>query len=79
MKWNTLKVHATMMFVYTLRRTRERVMETGEHRARGRDRDQETDCTVVDSEERVNLYISIRSGTLFTLEMTALSVILKPQ
>lgn len=35
--------------------------------------------TAVDREERVNLGISIRSGMLFTLKMTALSVILKPQ
>lgn len=35
--------------------------------------------TVIVIEERVNLDISIRSGMLFTLKMTALSVILKPQ
>lgn len=35
--------------------------------------------TVGDREERVNLDISIRSDMLFTLKMTALSVILKPQ
>lgn len=36
--------------------------------------------TVIDSEERkANLDISIKSGMLFTLKMTGLSVILKPQ
>lgn len=34
---------------------------------------------VVDSDERVNLDISIRSGMLFALKMTELSVILKPR
>lgn len=64
-----------MMVVYTVRRTRERVMV---HRETGRGTEIKRQ-TGADNEERLNLHVFIRSGMLFTLKMTALSVILKPQ